>query len=119
MDRLSLGKKGELMAQKFLRQKGLKIIATNFYTPRGELDIIAQEKDELVFVEVKTRTSELFGKPEEAVDKRKQEKLQKLAEFFLAQHSRQNSPIRFDVVVVKLDPTLKTREKIEWFRQVI
>ena len=68
------GALAEEKAQAFLKQKGYRIVRCNYRKPCGEIDIIAQDKDVIVFIEVKTRTSEEFGLPCQAVDKRKQEK---------------------------------------------
>ena len=62
-----IGKIGEKLAVKYLRKQGYKIITTNFYTNRGEIDIVAKDGVEFVFIEVKTRCNENFGKPAEAV----------------------------------------------------
>ncbi len=69
-----MGRAGEKRAVVFLKKKGFKILKTNYKTVFGEIDIIAQDKDTIVFIEVKTRTSDNYGVPSEAVDKRKQEK---------------------------------------------
>lgn len=62
-----IGKIGEKLAAEYLEKHGYEIITTNFYTKRGEIDIIARKDNEIVFVEVKTRSSDSFGKPVEAV----------------------------------------------------
>ncbi|MBD3285946.1 YraN family protein, partial [candidate division WOR-3 bacterium] len=82
MNRQALGKHGEDAAAEFLRKQGYEIITRNFYTRWGELDIIARDGEEIVFVEVKTRTSISFARPEEGVDLRKQDHLRKTAEFW-------------------------------------
>jgi putative endonuclease len=67
-----LGQEGEERAAQFLVQKGYRILERNYRTRSGEIDLIALHKDEVVFVEVKTRTSDAFGAPELAVNPRKQ-----------------------------------------------
>jgi len=94
-----LGSKGEEIAAVFLKQKGYKILCRNYSTPLGEADIIARDKDTIIFVEVKARSSDAFGQPFEAVNHRKQEKLKKIALYYL-KHNRIELPVRFDVVSI-------------------
>ena len=68
------GKRSEIIAADFLKEKGYKILETNYKNVVGEIDIIAQDKDCIVFVEVKARLSQKFGHPLDAIDERKQEK---------------------------------------------
>ena len=74
-----LGKKGEKLVEKYLLDRGYKLLKRNFRTPFGEADLVMQAGDEIVFVEVKTRTSEEFGKPREAVGKEKQKRYYRIA----------------------------------------
>ena len=67
-----LGKKGEKLVLKYLKKQGCKILQKNYATPFGEADLIVQDGDEIAFVEVKTRTSDTFGAPREAVGTDKQ-----------------------------------------------
>ena len=90
---------GEALAALYLRLKGFKIEARNWRCPLGEIDIVAWERDTLVFVEVKTRTGGSAGTPEEAVTEAKQRRLVRLAEAYLARGS-ESPPCRFDVVAV-------------------
>ena len=78
-----LGRAGEVKATEFLKQKGYKIIKTNFKTYVGEIDVIARDNDTVVFVEVKTRTGTEYGTPAQAVTAKKQEKYYKVASEFL------------------------------------
>lgn len=66
----------------------------------GQIDLVMQDGDTVVFVEVKNRSSSAFGRPEEAVDARKQRKLMKLAQFFLIDRRLKDPPVRFDVVAI-------------------
>ena len=93
------GAKGEIVAQKYLKKQGYKIIETNYSTKLGEIDIIAKEKDVFVFVEVKTRKSADFAKASDFVDEFKQNKLRITAEVYLASHPTDLQP-RFDVIEV-------------------
>jgi putative endonuclease len=96
------GIKGEELAVTFLKRKGYRILQRNFKTPVGEIDIIAEEGNTLVFVEVKTRTDDSFGHPFEAVDFRKKEKLRKVALSYLKQ-CKKELPSRFDVLSIEMD----------------
>lgn len=92
------------MAEQFLVAKGYRIIERNLRTAVGELDLVAEDGEVLVFVEVKGRTSEAFGGALEAVDARKQAKLVKVASQYLAQHHLSQKSCRFDVVLVQSRP---------------
>jgi putative endonuclease len=94
-----LGIKGENLAVKFLKEKGYRIIERNYKTPIGEIDIIAQDGNTIVFIEVKTRTDEFFGQPFEAVNKKKRRKLKNVALLYLKRHVREFS-VRFDVLSI-------------------
>lgn len=98
-ERLSLGAWGEDQAVLYLQQKGLKIVARNFTTPVGEVDIIARTRKELIFIEVKTRRSNAYGTPAEAVGPRKQRQIVRAAQWYLAQQKSRLQP-RFDVIGV-------------------
>jgi putative endonuclease len=104
MQEKELGKKGEEIALRFLKKKGYKIIERNYVCKLGEMDIIAREKDTLVFVEVKTRTSMAFGPPQLAVNSTKQMQLSKVALYFLKEKRLEDIKARFDVVAILLRP---------------
>lgn len=95
----TLGHKGEDIAASYLKKKGYKILHRNYKTPLGEADIIAKEKNIIVFIEVKARSSDAFGQPFEAVNYRKQEKLKKIALYYL-KHNKIELPVRFDVISI-------------------
>ena len=82
-ERHKFGQKSELIAARYLKQKGYKIITQNYRTKLGEIDIIAQEKDTLVFVEVKARRSRRFGNPKGALTPKKQRKISMVALCYL------------------------------------
>lgn len=94
------GKDGEVFACDFLIKNGYEIILRNFRCKVGEIDIIAKDKDEIVFVEVKTRKQSEFGLPAEAVDKRKRTHMFFVAEYFLMINHIENIFCRFDVIEV-------------------
>ena len=97
-----LGKKGEEMALRFLKKRGYRIIERNYACKMGEMDIIAREKDTLVFIEVKTRTSTTFGPPQLAVNPKKQLQMSKVALHFLKEKKLEDVKARFDVVAILL-----------------
>lgn len=97
----TLGQRGERAAAKFLKRRGYKILATgDRLRHRDELDIVAADGRTVVFVEVKTRSSQDRGHPAEAVDAAKQRRLTKLAVTFLKRHRLLDYPARFDVIAV-------------------
>jgi putative endonuclease len=98
-----LGNLGEDLAIQYLIKKEYIIINRNYRTRYGEIDIIAQNKDYLVFIEVKARKNTNFGYPREAVNFTKQRKIKNLANYYLLKENKTNSNIRFDVVEVFLD----------------
>ena len=96
-----LGRVGEQKAAEHLEKKGYKVLEKNYKTHVGEIDLIARDKEEIVFIEVKTRSSDAFGAPGEAVDIKKQEKYYKVAEEYLLKTNKKNLPCRFDVVEIE------------------
>jgi len=107
-----IGSRGEDLASEFLKDAGYRIIARNYKTPIGELDIIAKDGETLVFVEVKARSSNAFGYPFEAVDSRKRHKLKNLALLYL-KNQKKNCAVRFDVISITLNGTKKEIEHIK------
>ena len=104
MDKKELGKKGEEVARQFLKKNGYRILVNNYVCKLGEIDIIARERDTLAFIEVKTRTSSLFGPPQLSVTPSKQMQLSKAALCFLKEKKLENVKARFDVVAIILGP---------------
>ncbi len=100
MNKRKFGNIGEKIAQKYLIEKGYKIIATNFYTKSGEIDIITKKKNEIIFVEVKTRTNYNYGRPSEAIDKNKKKHMKNTARIFLSLNNYSKYNIRFDAIEV-------------------
>ena len=97
-----LGKKGERLAEKYLKKKGLLSIARNYKTPFGEADLIMQTGEETVFVEVKTRSNEKFGSPKDAVTGEKQKRYYNIARYYGLKTGKEPNA-RFDVVEVYAD----------------
>jgi putative endonuclease len=112
--RQNLGKKGEDLAAAYLKKKqGYKILFRNYRCVFGEMDIIAKDRDVLSFVEVKTRASAEFGKPQESVNRRKQQQLSKVALHFINKYKAHDVKARFDVVAVYLLPQEERMELIK------
>ena len=97
-----LGKRGEALAASYLKRKGFKILDRNWEGTAGEIDLIAMDKNTLVFVEVKTRSSESFGTAKEAVDGRKKTHLSNVAKEYLKKKGEKKRRVRFDVVAVSI-----------------
>lgn len=93
-----LGNIGEAHAEAYLKKQGYKILERNYKNKIGEIDLIAEKNEEIVFVEVKSRSSNKFGMPKEAVNFQKQFKIKKVAECYLLNKNRYNSKISFDVI---------------------
>lgn len=100
------GARGEKLAQKHLRRAGLKILATNYRCPAGEVDLIALDRstkpDTIVFVEVKTRNSDRYTSPAAAVNAEKQRRIRNVADYFLHHKRAEDLLVRYDIVSVVL-----------------
>ncbi len=101
-EHLRRGELGERVAEKHLRRLGLKLLATNFRSSRGEIDLVFRDGDCLVFVEVKTRSSEEWTRPAAAVDARKRRLISQTALDYLQLLGNPPVKIRFDIVEVLL-----------------
>ncbi len=99
MDARQLGIYGELVAARYLRRHGYKILETNFHSRYGEIDLIAQKRETIIFVEVKTRDATSVTRPMEAVNLSKQNKIRSTALFYLTRFETEVNA-RFDVVEV-------------------
>ena len=111
-----IGKIGEDIATKYLANLGYKIIERNFVAKQGEIDIVAQDKKELVFIEVKTRTNNLYGKPADAVNQIKQKHLINTAKYYLYSKHLEKEFVRIDVIEVYLN---EKTFKINHIKQII
>jgi len=105
--RKEIGAIGEKLAADYLKKRDYKIIERNFRCREGEIDIIAQKSDCLVFVEVRTKRNITFGTPEESVTLSKREKLISLADAYLQSCDKTPISWRIDVVAVELGPNNK------------
>jgi putative endonuclease len=99
--RQALGKWGEVLAADFLENQGYLIIERNCRTPYGEIDIVAQDGGVLVFVEVKTRSSDTYGFPEESITSKKREHLISAAQGILQSMSERSISWRIDVIAIR------------------
>ena len=109
MNARELGKRGEYLARLYLERKGFSFIRANYRTPEGEVDLILRENDELVFVEVKTRTLESaskFGRGAEKINPAKRQRIYRAAQAFLREETAISRGLipRFDAVEIYLDP---------------
>lgn len=95
-----LGKEGEDIASKYISKIGYNILARNFRCKQGEIDIIAKDKDEIVFIEVKTRKNKMYGRGVDAVDWLKQKHIYKVSEYFLYSMKLENKPTRYDIIEI-------------------
>ena len=100
LGRRQLGGAGEDLAAAALKKQGYKILERNYTCTLGEIDLIARQGQTLVFIEVKTRRSERFGAPQDAVSPAKQARLRRLADYYLKQKRLGQVPVRFDVVAI-------------------
>ena len=107
MKRSETGALGERIARDFLGKNGYEILENNYRCPGGEIDIVAKQDNTMVFVEVRTKRSRLFGSPEESITPLKREKLRTLAQYYCQEH--ENSPLnwRIDVVAIEMEKNCK------------
>lgn len=106
------GDMGEEYAAWLLKKRGYKIIERKFRSKVGEIDIVAQDKDTLVFVEVKTRWSKKYGKPEEAVTPRKLAKVERAGQLYSLVHPTLPKKLRVDVVAIEVERGKVTSAKV-------
>lgn len=98
MDKDELGRRGEEFAARHLAERGYVILDRNWRVKEGELDIVCRDRDELVIVEVKTRSSARFGYPIEAIDRAKAKRLRRLAYLWAKAHDARPSRVRIDAI---------------------
>jgi len=99
-NKILLGKDGETLAEKYLKNIGMKIIAKNYHTSLGEIDLVAIDKKEIVFIEVKTRTKSIEN-AKSSISYKKQQKIKMSANIFLTKHENlQDMFTRFDVILI-------------------
>ena len=101
--KLRIGDYGQKLAVDFLTKRKYRILSEKFFTKDGEIDVIAEQAGQLIFIEVKTRLSDKFGLPEEAVDRQKKEKMQQAGLNYLADKQVNNDNYRFDCIAIEID----------------
>ena len=112
MKRKERGDLAEEIACQYLRKQGLEIIARNYYVKAGELDIVALDKETLVFVEVRSKSKTNYGLPEETVSAKKQRFLYRAAEQYLIKEKKTEMICRFDVISV----IFGDRAEVNWYK---
>lgn len=100
MNNRGFGGEGEAAARAFLERKGAKVLEMNYRRPTGEIDIVARQRDVILFVEVKRRSSLRYGRPSEAVNRTKQLHILRTAQLYLQEKRLSDAPVRFDVIEV-------------------
>ncbi|MEZ0323253.1 MAG: YraN family protein [Hydrogenothermaceae bacterium] len=103
MNKSEIGKLKEDLAVKFLRERGYVIVERNFRKRFGEIDIVAKDGNCLVFVEVRSRSHDTFGKAVESIDIRKKRKLSKIAAYYINEVNQHFDEVRFDVISITAD----------------
>lgn len=107
MKRSETGALGERIACDFLGENGYEILENNYRCPKGEIDIVAKQNNTLVFIEVRTKRSQMFGSPEESITSGKREKLRTLAQHYRQEHNDLPLNWRIDVVAVEIEKSCR------------
>lgn len=111
------GQQAERFARGHLASQGLTIVATNYATRRGEIDLVARDGELLVFVEVRLRNHKGFASGAESVDLRKQQRLVRAADHYIQQHfGSEPPPCRFDVVSLHTNRDNRKQFQIDWLK---
>lgn len=97
---MPFGRRGELAAERYLLRQGYWIIEHSFGEKVGEIDLVVSDGQKVIFVEVKSRTSDVAGSPAEAVDDEKQRHITQTARLFAVKNQLENSPMRFDTIAI-------------------
>ncbi|MCD4674114.1 MAG: YraN family protein [Anaerolineaceae bacterium] len=116
-NRQSIGRRGEDIAAKYLAERGCSLLERNVRTAYGEIDLIVQRKEALIFVEVKTRTSRAYGYPETAITEAKMTHMVQCAEDYMQNHPEFVLPWQLDVISVELEGD--DEYKVTWFENAI
>ncbi|TGE35337.1 YraN family protein [Desulfosporosinus fructosivorans] len=113
----SLGKNGEEYTARLVQEAGLRIVVLNYRCPKGEMDIIARDAETLVFIEVRTRQSSFRGWGEESITRKKAQRLQAIASFYVLQQGYKSWPaMRFDVVAIRW---IGENPEINWIKAAL
>lgn len=108
--RQRVGQQGEEIAANYLQQQGYQILNRNYHSRFGEVDLVAEKDDVVVFVEVKARTSVSFGLPEESVTAEKLAKIYDTALLWLQEHPEKSDDWRVDVIAIQMDKGLQPKD---------
>lgn len=111
-----LGRIGENIIEDYITKLGYKVVERNFECNQGEIDIVAKDKEELVFIEVKTRTDISYGEASEAVTDTKKRHLINSIKYYIYKQKLENQPIRIDVAEVYIN---KGKVKVNYIKQAI
>ncbi|MBL7142197.1 MAG: YraN family protein [Candidatus Pacebacteria bacterium] len=114
---LATGKVGEKIAKEYLEKKGYKIIEQNYKTKYAEIDLVVRHKNEMIFVEVRTKVGEDFGAPEETINKKKLKKLRGNAAAYVARAKWKNS-YRIDAICIVLRKNY-TIERLNYYENIV
>ncbi|MEW5785849.1 MAG: YraN family protein [Bacillota bacterium] len=117
--RQRIGQSGEKAALEYLNSRGFRIIQLNYRCPLGEVDIVARERETIVFVEVRTRTGGAMGRASESITRNKEKKLKRTALYYLQKEHGREMPCRIDCVAIEMDPENLTVLNIEHFRGIL
>lgn len=113
----SLGRSGEDLAARLVRESGIKVISRNYRCPKGEMDIIARDGEVLVFIEVRTRSSSYRGWGEESITRSKAQRLKAIASYYVLQQGYINWPcLRFDVIAIR---RYEGKSEINWVKAAL
>lgn len=113
LDRKELGRRGEELACRYLKQQGYLILETNWSCRYGEIDVIARQGDAFIFIEVRVKKqNSMYGTAQESVNWKKQQQVRKTAIHYLHQHHRHDQPVRFDVFAINYTTKQYTYEHI-------
>ena len=114
-----IGEIGEDIAVKYLKKKGYYIIERNYCNKFGEIDIIAEKENYKIFIEVKSRTSENYLELAHSLYNKQIAHLRKAAVYFFVDQNIYLSPIRFDLIAIKIDPAARKIDKLKHFKNII
>lgn len=109
---------GEQTAAQYLEQRGYRIVARNYRTPYGELDLVVEKEGQLVFVEVKTRSSQEFGMPEDAITEKKRAHILQSAFHYIQENGLEESEWRVDVISI-IRAAGQSEPEVTWFENAL
>ncbi len=112
----TFGQRGEALVCEKLKKQNCQILATNYHSRFGEIDIVARDGEEIVFVEVKSRRTDEYGSPQESMTPAKWKKMTTTAQSYLLQTRQEYDPYRFDLFTVEMDKAGIVR--IEQFKNI-